>query len=269
MKLTLPKSIRAWTFWALGAVWTAFFVVVICGFLEALAAEAGWYLSPSAKVAAVLRFVSRFFAEPVVSAISGAILGLVSGFAGGLWVERRVKSQTRLARSCAPSVLGITNIDESDPATSLSFRYSDPDHLDHKSEALLTANRPLKDVVVTGRFAVLTHYVSKACWTWTPTKRLAESPSLVVGEVLEFPYIYRPSAKRGLGDDVSIFGRVHKIRTDNPEQGDHVKIELTVHHSDGVEVHHEVWQFRRGSDGHFSDKLDSWSMEYPDDRLTL
>jgi hypothetical protein len=271
MRLGWPNTLRGWALAVVGGVWSLFVGVYIVGFLTALADEAGLFAQPGAKLISLLDFI---LAAPGYAAVAwpvGLALGASAGFAAGVWLDARLRPKTpTLADKSLPSAAigSPSHTPPTDAPVALDRRFTDPDHLDHTCNLTIRAERDLEKVVVMGRFALPIHYLTEARWKWSLPERLA-ALDLLAGEVVEVPYFERPSAKRGRGDSIKALGRDVPLRWENPDQGEIVRIEVTVHADGEVVKDDRFWQFRRAGGAHYTDALSPLGHDFPDDRLTL
>lgn len=133
----------------------------------------------------------------------------------------------------------------------------------HAASVLINVENPVGKTVVMVRFAVPIHYISESRWKWTVPMRVAEHADLLVGEKIETPYFER-RADQGNGE-VRAFNRVVPLTWKEPDQGEMVRLEVTVHTNDGRESFDRIWKFRTINQKWFTDCLNLDGLDYPAD----
>jgi hypothetical protein len=134
----------------------------------------------------------------------------------------------------------------------LTYAYAGP----HQNKRLiLTALRPLSDVVVLARFALVTHDATGAAeWKWALPAKLIDEPRLSEGEAREAKLFERERTDANPDDVISICGKsLRWTQHDDPEQGKMVLIE--VRRSGGQVLVREILNFRRCGKRQFIDSL--------------
>jgi len=197
-----------------------------------------------------------------VLAAAAAIYLLGAAFMSIRRSLRARRRTTAVIPSAAPTITA------NGAAELVAFSFAWASDGSQSAKLIISPTRPLGEVVVMARFALPFHYVSESNWRWTLPQQMAERDGLLAGETIEVLYFERNSDERT--DNIKVFGRSAPLKWKDPEQGEMLRIEVTVHANEGRASFDRIWQFRRARARRFIDCLQPTGLDYPaDDRLLV
>jgi len=138
-------------------------------------------------------------------------------------------------------------------------------------DQILTASiipaKKLTDVVALGSYAVTAHYETHAEWKWCLPQRLAERANLIVGELIDVPFVERMHISSNPQDRTILAGSelVLPKGTDMIE-GCLVLVKIEVSTGDGEFVLKRLLNLRLGDGRQFIDTLDLDAHAFIEDR---
>ncbi len=158
-----------------------------------------------------------------------------------------------------PSASGETPPGSTDPVR-LEFVWRSPDNLDQNLYATVTAVDRVAGLVLMGRYATATHYMSgTAEWLWSLPSRLWEADTLVPGETVLGIMLMRSHVSKNPGDTLRLLKDMNYVAPKGTdwEQGLMLLLEATAHHSGGEATERMVINIRRSGDRQFIDRVDA------------
>ncbi len=87
MQIKAPRTLRSWTLWIVGGIWSLLAATIGVPFLTALAAERGAFDSPGNRVASAMSSALDLIGQPWFGWVAGGLLFGSAGFALGIWLD--------------------------------------------------------------------------------------------------------------------------------------------------------------------------------------
>jgi hypothetical protein len=118
-------GLRKWLIRAVITAWGLFSAVIVLPFLTAWAEKAGWFDNPpetAANMIAVILEFSALASKPWVAWTVGGALGVISGFAAGVWLDALLRRKERepLVRQAEIDLNGLA--DEAEKISAAIYR---------------------------------------------------------------------------------------------------------------------------------------------------